>query len=166
MELHPYGQAWAASDLDRLLSLLADDVIYHSPLLIEPAFEGRDSVAAIFAIALDIFEDDQYTHDLGDERSHLLVADSRVLDKPIKTTTLLEFDAEGKIREIWMMARPLTAITALAEGIGKRAAELLRDPAMHEQSKPLAGVAATFERTAARVVGDLNRSTTEGSSDG
>ena len=53
MEPHPYRQAFEAQDVDRLLSLLADDVIYHSPIVTEPGFEGRDAAAAILAIALD-----------------------------------------------------------------------------------------------------------------
>ena len=161
MDLHPYAQAWAARDLDRLLSLLSDDVIFHSPFVSEPGFEGRDSTAVIFAIALDAFKDDQYTHDFGDERSRMLVANSRVLDTSIKTTTVLEFDVEGRIREIWMMVRPLIGLTALAQAVGQAIEG--RDPALHELSKPLVGLAAVIDRTAARLVGDLNRSTTTSS---
>ncbi len=51
MEPHPFRRAFEAQDLDRLLSLLADDVTYHSPIVAEPGFEGRDSAAAILAIA-------------------------------------------------------------------------------------------------------------------
>jgi ketosteroid isomerase-like protein len=31
METHPYQQAFADRDLDRLVALLADDVVFHSP---------------------------------------------------------------------------------------------------------------------------------------
>ena len=161
MELHPYGQAWAARDLDRLLSLLSDDVVFHSPFVSEPGFEGRDSVAVILAIALEAFKDDQYTHDFGDQHSRVLVANSRVFDTPLKTTTVLEFDPEGKIREIWMMVRPLTGLVALAEAVGKAIEDL--EPALYELSKPLVGAAAVIDRTAARLVGDLNRSMTTSS---
>ena len=158
-ELHPYGQAWAARDLDRLLSLFSDDVVFHSPWVSGPGFVGRDSVAAILAIALDVFKDVEFTHDLGDERSHVLVANSRVLDEPINATKVLEFDAEGKIREVWMMVRPLTGLAAVAEAIGQ--AIVGRDPIVHELSKPLAGLAAVMNRIAARLVDDLNLSTSQ-----
>jgi hypothetical protein len=160
MEPHPYQEAFAARDLDRLLSLLADDVIFHSPVINEP-FEGRDAAAAILAIAVDVLEETQYTHDLGDGRSHVLVADARALDEPIKTTTLLEFDADGKIREIWIMARPLTGVVALAEAVGRRAES--QAPVLSKPLDDLAAVTdrvAAFDRAAARVVGDLNRSAT------
>lgn len=154
MVLHPYAQAWAAHDLDSVLSLLSDDVIFHSPLINEPAFEGRDAVAVIFAIALGAFEEPRYTHDFGDEKSHVLVADTRVLDRPLKATWLLEFDSRARIREVWLMVRPLTGLAALAQAIGQAIEDLV--PEVYKHSRPLAGAAATFERTAARVVGELN----------
>lgn len=160
--MHPYAQAWVARDLDSLLRLLTDDVIFHSPLVNEPAFEGRDSVAVIFAIALDAFEDPRYTHDFGDESSHVLVADMRVLDRPLKTTWLLEFDREASIREVWLMVRPLTGLAALAEAIGLAIEN--RVPEVYEQSRRFTTEAAAFEGTAARVVAELNATMTKGPS--
>ena len=160
MEAHPFRQAFAARDRERLVSLLADDVSFHSPVISEPGFEGRDSAARALAIALDVFKDAQYTHDVGDDRSHLLVADARVLGKPIKTTWLLEFDADGKIREIWVMARPLPGVIAIVEAVRRHIRGRGRRSAMQALSKPLAALAAVTDRAAARMVRDLNRSTT------
>jgi hypothetical protein len=157
VEPHPYRQAFEARDLDQLVSVLADDVSFHSPVVSELGFEGRDSVAAFLPFVLDVFEDNQFTHDLGNERSHVLVANARVLGKPIKTTWLLEFDAEGKIREIWVMVRPLTALIAIAEAGGRR---FFRVPGVRVLSKPLAGLAAVTDRVAARLVENVNRATT------
>ena len=61
MEPHPYGQALAAHDLDRLAALLADDVVFHSPVINDPGFEGRDSVAALLAMILNAITVDEYT---------------------------------------------------------------------------------------------------------
>lgn len=162
MEPHPYRQAFAARDLDGLMSLLADDVILHSGLITGPGFEGHDAVAVMLTIILDVMKDDQYTHDLGDERSHLLVADSRVLDEPIKMTTLLEFNPEGKIHEIWLMTRPLRGTTRLLEAIARSIDGQVPDgSALHELAKPVAELAVVIDRAAARLIDDLNRSTTE-----
>jgi hypothetical protein len=162
MDPHPYRQAYEARDLDRLVSLLSDDVSFHSAIVTEQAFEGRDSVAAFIAIVLDFFEDNQFTHEFGDKRSHVLVANARVLDKPVKTTTLLEFDAEGKIREIWVMARPLTGVVAIAEAIGSQLATRRGPgggPALRALLKPLVGLAAVANWTGSRLIAALNRST-------
>jgi hypothetical protein len=163
MEPHPYRQAFAARDLDGLVALLADDVVFHSPVITDPGFEGRDSVAALHAIVLDAITDVEYTHEFGDEGAHILVANGRVLGKPIKATTLLEFNADGKIREIWAMVRPLTGVVAIAEAIGSELAKRRgpgRGPAVRALSKPLAGLAAVTERTGSRLIAALNRSTT------
>ncbi|HEX9970404.1 MAG TPA: nuclear transport factor 2 family protein [Acidimicrobiales bacterium] len=156
MTPHPYREAFAARDLDRVVSLLADDVTFHSPVMSE-SFEGRASAAAILAVALDVFAEPEYTHDLGDGRSHVLVADAHVLGKPVKTTTLLEHDADGKIGEIWLMSRPLTANAAIVEAVTRAVKD--RDPGLHDLSKPFADLAAMIDRAAAVLIGELNRST-------
>ena len=157
MDLHPFGQAWRARDLDRVLSMLSDDVIFHSPFVSEPAFEGRDAVAVIFAIAFQALEGDRYTHDFGDVRSRILVADSRVAGEPVKSTTVLELDAEGKVNEIWMMIRPVTGLALLAQAVGEAIHE--REPAVLELSTSLVGLAEVIDRTAAGLVGVLNNTT-------
>src|ERR671916_3529545 len=124
MEAHPYRQAFEARDLDRLAELLADDVSFHSPVISDPGFEGRQSATALLEIALDVLTDVEYTHELGARPAHVLVSNARVLGKPIKTTTMLEFAQDGKIREIWVMARPLAGVAAIAEAVGSRLAEL------------------------------------------
>ena len=160
MDPHPYRQAYEANDLERLVSLLADDVVFHSAIITEPGFEGRDSAAAFFAIVLDMFEDNQFTHEFADDRSHLLVADARVLDKPVMTTWRLEFDGEGKIREIWPMARPLIAAIAIAEAVGRAAERAGLGSEIRELAEQLAGPVADLDRVGRGAIADLNRTAT------
>jgi hypothetical protein len=96
MEPHPYRQAFADRNLDGLVALLADDVVFQSPDIAAPGFEGRGAVATLLAILLDVVTDVEYTHDLGDEGARILVNNGRVLSKPIKATTLLAFNATGR----------------------------------------------------------------------
>jgi hypothetical protein len=118
MEPHPYGQAFAARDLDRLGSLLADDVVFHTPDIAHPPFQGHDSVATVLAMVADAITEVEYTHEVGDESTHILVSDGRLLGKPIKVATVLGFDADGRIGEIWVMVRPLTGVVGIIEAIG------------------------------------------------
>ena len=161
MEPHLYREAFAARQPDRLLSLCADDVILHSPLASEPGFEGRDVVAIMLPIVLEVFSDTQYTHEFGDERSHMLVADSRVLDERIKIATLLELNTDGKISDIWLLARPLKAITTLLEAVGQVLDGSGPDgvSVVYDLAKPLAALGAASDRVNARLVDDLNHST-------
>jgi hypothetical protein len=162
MEPHPYGQALAARDLDGLVALLADDVVFHSPVINDPGFEGRKSVAALHAMILNAITVDEYTDELGDERTRILVANGRVLGKPIKGTYVLDLNADGKIREIWVMVRPLTGVVAIAEAIGSQLAERQgpgRRPAVRALSKVVAGMAAMTDRIGSGLIAALNRST-------
>ena len=160
MAPHPYRQAFAERDVDRVVELLADDVVFHSPVISEPAFQGRESVAVLTRVIFDRILDTDYTHEYGDERAHVLIADSRVLGKQVKATTLLEFNAEGKIREIWIMARPLVGATAIVEAIGSGLAEHQkpgRGRIISAVTKPLAGLAAMTDLVGSRVIAALNR---------
>ncbi len=161
MELHPYAQAFAAGDYDGILSLLADDVVFHSPVIGGAAFEGRSSTAALLEIVFREVKDVQYTHSFGDDRAQVAVADARVRGKPIKVTSLLELNPDGKVREIWVMARPLVGAVAIAEAIGSGIAQReapSRARALGVAMKPLAGMAAATDRIGSRLIASLNRS--------
>jgi hypothetical protein len=165
MEPHPYRLAFEARDHHGMVELLADDVVFHSPVITGPGFEGRDSVAALLEIVLREITDEEYIHEFGDDRTRILVANARVLGKPIKATTLLEHDAEGKIREIWVMARPLVGVVAIAEAIGSGLAgreKPGRRRVVRAVSKPLAGFAAITNRAGSRIIASLNRDTAKG----
>jgi hypothetical protein len=157
---HPYRRAFERGDRAPLLALLADDVVFHSPVIAEQGFEGRESVAVLLDIVFAAIGDVEYTHELGDERVRVLIANGRVLGKPIKSATLLEHDGNGRIREIWVMARPLTGAVAIAEAIGSQLAARRgrgRGPTVRVLTKPLAGLAALTERVGAGLIDALNR---------
>jgi SnoaL-like domain len=162
MESHPYRRAFEDRDLDRVVALLADDVVFHSPVISDPGFEGLGSVAALYAMDFDSFSDVEFTHEFGNEGARVLVATASVLSRPISATTLLEFNADGEIREIWVMVRPLTGVVAIAEAIGSQLAKH-RAPgggvALRVLLKPLVGLAALANGIGSRLIAALNRST-------
>lgn len=150
MPSHPYAQAFANRDVDAAVELFADDVVFHSPVIAEPGFQGRTSVAELLKIVFEVITDEEFFVDVGNDDIHLLVANARVLGNPIKTTTLLEYDANGLIREIWIMARPLVGVVAIAEAVGSGLAArggAGRGLAVQGLTKPLAGLAALTNRT-------------------
>jgi hypothetical protein len=159
---HPYRQAFLEKDLEAMRAQLADDVSFHSPVLGEPGFEGRESVMTLFGVVFDAVKDLSYTHEYGDAEACVLVGDAKVLGEPIKVTNLLEFDSDGKIREIWVMARPLTGLAAIAEAMGGGLAARQGDAArgaVRVATKPLRGLASLTERVGGRIVARLNRET-------
>ena len=161
MELHPYAQAFANGDHAGTVALLAEDVIFHSPVIGDTAFEGRASTAALLEIVYREISDVEYTHGFGDDGARVLVADARVRGKRVKVTTLLELASDGKVREIWVMARPLVGLVAIAEAIGSGIAEReapARARPLAIALKPLAGLAAATDRIGSRLIAAVNRS--------
>ena len=58
--LHTFSDAWNSHDLDRLMSFMADDCVFHAvvgPDVFGRSFCGRDAVRAGFEIAWKTFPD-------------------------------------------------------------------------------------------------------------
>ena len=161
MQSHPYAEALAQGDHARAVELLADDVKFHSPVVGDAVFEGRASTAALLEIVIREITEIEYTHGFGDQHAHVLVGDARVRGKPVKVTNLLELNADGKILEIWIMARPLVGLVAIAEAMGSGIAQRetpSRARALAMAMKPLVGLAAATDRIGSRFVAAFNRS--------
>jgi hypothetical protein len=114
--MHPFGTAVAAGDIDAALALLAEDVVFRSPVVHTP-YQGRDAVAPILHAVSQVFEDFRYTGEVGppDAASHVLVFRTRVGDREIEGIDLLHTGADGLVDELTVMVRPLSGALALAE---------------------------------------------------
>jgi hypothetical protein len=114
--MHPFGTAVAAGDIDAALALLAEDVVFHSPVVHQP-YRGRDAVAPILHAVSQVFLDFRYVDEIGaaDAASHVLVFRTRVGDREIEGIDLLHTGADGLVDELTVMVRPLSGTLALAE---------------------------------------------------
>lgn len=164
MDLHPYAEAFAAKDHPGAVAQLAEDVVFHSPVIGDTAFEGRAATAALLEIALREIHDVEYTHGYGTDDAHMMIGDATVRGKRVKVSMLLELASDGKVREIWVMARPLVGVVAIGEAIGSGIAQRQtpsRARALAIAAKPLAGLAAVTDRVGSRLIAALNRSVGE-----
>jgi hypothetical protein len=121
--MHPFGTAVVAGDIDAALALLAEDVVFHSPVVHRP-YQGRDAVAPILHAVSQVFEDFRYTGEIGapDAASHVLVFRTRVGNREIEGIDLLHTGADGLVDELTVMVRPLSGALALAEVMRARLA--------------------------------------------
>jgi hypothetical protein len=121
--MHPFGHAIVAGDIDAALALLAEDVVFHSPV-VHSAYQGREAVAPILHAVSQVFEDFRYTDEIGgpDAASHVLVFRTRVGDREIEGIDLLHTGADGLVDELTVMVRPLSGAMALAEVMRARLA--------------------------------------------
>lgn len=114
-----FRTAVEAGDFAALGELLADDVVFRSPVAFKP-YAGKPIVAAILRGVGRVFEDFRYVRELADadERGSALVFETVVNGVSINGIDLIRLDDAGLISELTVMVRPLSGANALAEAMG------------------------------------------------
>jgi hypothetical protein len=101
-----------------------DDLFVEEPRFVSPAvfkpYEGRDAMRAVLGAVVQIFEDFRYTDQIEDGDTAILIFEARVGDRQLNGVDILRFDADGKIRELMVMIRPLSALNAVVEGMAEK----------------------------------------------
>jgi 2,4-dienoyl-CoA reductase (NADPH2) len=115
-----------SGDLSELGQILHPKVVFHSPMAHTP-YPSAMVVGLILTTVSKVFEDFTYHREFvsADGLSVTLEFSARVGDKQLKGVDLIRFDAEGKIVEFEVMARPMSALQALGDEMGKRLAPYL-----------------------------------------
>lgn len=116
--MRAFREAVEAKDIDRLLSLMTEDVVFRSPVVHRP-YRGRDQVSAILHAVVRVFEDFRYEREIGAEGAsdHALVFRARVGDRELEGCDFVHLDADGLVDEFFVMIRPLSGAMALAEAM-------------------------------------------------
>lgn len=116
--MNPFRAAVEARDFDAAVALLADDVVFRSPVVFRP-YHGREVVGALLHAVSRVFQDFEYEREIGAEgdRDHALVFKARIGDREIQGCDFLHTDEDGKIDDFVVMVRPLSGAMALAEAM-------------------------------------------------
>ena len=112
-----FREAVEARDEQAMRALLADDVVFTSPVAFKP-YPGKAITSAILRGVLRVFEDFRYVRQLRDGSEEAYVFEATVDGLDITGCDFLHLDDEGKIDDIMVMVRPLSGATALAEAMG------------------------------------------------
>jgi len=113
-----FQQAMESADMDAIASVLAADIVFRSPVAHRP-YAGRDAVLPILRAVIDVFEGLRYTDRIESPNRTVLFFAARVGSREVEGIDALRLDAEGKVRELVVMIRPLSALNAVAEEIGR-----------------------------------------------
>lgn len=116
--MHSFRKAVEARDHAAMVELLAEDVVFTSPVVFRP-YEGKAATGAILAAALSVFEDFRYVRELAgpDGRDHALVFTARVGERRLDGCDFLHLDEDGRIDGLTVMVRPLSGALALKEAM-------------------------------------------------
>ena len=126
-EPHPFRRAAEAKDLELLTEALREDVVLHSPVLFR-GFEGRDVVIAVLGQVIEVLEDFRYTDELAGAGTVCLRFKARVGERELEGIDFLELDNQGRVAELTVFMRPLSALTAFNERMKERLQAAQRRP--------------------------------------
>ncbi|MEU4114166.1 nuclear transport factor 2 family protein [Kitasatospora sp. NPDC028055] len=117
--MHPFRAAVEADDHDAIEALLAEDVVFTSPVAFKP-YPGKAMTAAILRAVGRVFEDFHYVREINDPdgRDHALVFKATVDGREVHGCDFLHLDEDGLIDEFTVMVRPLSGAQALATAMG------------------------------------------------
>ena len=90
-------EAVEARDLAAIEAMLAEDVVFHSPVVFKP-YHGKAITAAILSTVIEVFENFRYVREIH--------------------------DADGRIVDFMVMVRPLRAAQALQQQMSARFAQI------------------------------------------
>lgn len=123
--MHPFRAAVEADDHERIAALLADDVVFRSPVAFKP-YHGRDMLAVILLAVSRVFEDFRYVREIGagGAADHVLEFEARIGDVTVNGADFLHTNEAGLIDDFAVMVRPLSAAQALAEAMGAQLAAM------------------------------------------
>ena len=126
--MHPFREAVEAHDEAAMAALLADDVVFTSPVAFKP-YHGKPITAAILRAVLRVFEDFRYIREIADTngRDHALVFVATVSGKKVTGCDFIHVNDAGLIDDFMVMVRPLSAANALAEAMGAQFDRIQRD---------------------------------------
>jgi hypothetical protein len=126
--MHPFRVKVEAGDIDGMVGLLAEDVVFHSPVVFRP-YQGRDAVATILRAAFETFEGLRYVREIGsdDASDHALVFQAGVAGRQVEGCDFIHVDESGAISEFTVMVRPLSGLLALGEAMKARLEAAARD---------------------------------------
>jgi hypothetical protein len=119
VEDHSLWQGARSRDDAGVVATLSDDVVLHSPAVIETHYSGRALVARIVRFAMRTIEDVSVTDQLhGGGESHALIIEGHIGTQPLQGCLYLHADDGGLVDELTLMLRPFHAMQAFVTAMG------------------------------------------------
>lgn len=111
-------------DMNILNELLADDVVFRSPVAFNP-YPGKPVVTFILTNVVQIFENFTYHREFYTEDGLNVVLEfsANVGEKKLKGIDMIQFNEQGQIIDFEVMLRPKSGLEALAVKMGERIAK-------------------------------------------
>ena len=135
--MQQFRQAVEARDEEAIAALLAEDVVFTSPVAFTP-YPGKATTAAILRAVLRVFEDFHYVREIADidGQDSALIFKAVVSGKQVNGCDFLHVNDEGLIDDFTVMVRPLSAAVAVSEAMGAQFDRVQREAAAAAANHP------------------------------
>jgi SnoaL-like domain len=119
MKSDAFRRAAESKEFSKLEELFSEDVVFRSPAVFKP-YSGHDALKVLLGAVIEIFEDFRYLDQVETGDTAVLIFEARVGDRELNGVDILRFGEDGLIAEMMVMIRPLSALNALVEEMGRR----------------------------------------------
>ncbi|WP_286930613.1 MULTISPECIES: nuclear transport factor 2 family protein [Aeromicrobium] len=118
----------ATGSLAGVEDLLADDVVFRSPVAHKP-YPGKAITTAILNGVARVFEDLRYVGSIEEGNRSALLFETRIGDVIVNGCDFITTNDEGLITEFTVMVRPMSGATALMEAMAAEFPQIQADAA-------------------------------------
>ena len=110
--------AMEARNAEAIVDAFAPDAVFHSPLTEKLTFRGREQIAALTDVILEVFKDFRYTEELFAENEGFLISRAQLDGIDIEMVDHIRLGVDGKIQDSTVFMRPVPAGAAALRLIG------------------------------------------------
>ena len=115
MTRHPFEHVSSTEPtVERFATLLAPDVVFHSPVFIHPV-RGRDLAAELLETVHAIFGVPIYRIRMSNGSDTVLLLDGEVDGKTLQAAVVIRDGPRGLIQDLTVLMRPLPVVRRFAE---------------------------------------------------
>ena len=118
-EPHPFRLAAESKDVELMTQTLREDVVLHSPILF-CGFEGREVVGQVLTHVAATLEGLTYVDEVHEGDSVVLRFKAKVGELELEGIDYLTLDSDGRVADLTVFMRPLSAINAFNEAMKAR----------------------------------------------
>jgi len=122
---HPFAAAISARDHAALVETLASDVVIYVAVSNVP-FEGRETVGELYSSVIASFEYVEVVDEFSAGDTYAFFWRGRMNGRFVEGVDRLRLDPEGRVKEITVIARPLSGVATFLTAIGARFARRRR----------------------------------------
>jgi hypothetical protein len=113
----PFRAAVESKDFGQVVDALAPSVKFRSPVVFGP-YEGRDAVAGLLHVVGQVLAPRlAYQWQVRQGDREVLCFTSQVGDREVEGVDLVRYDDQGRVTELVVMMRPLSALVAIRDAV-------------------------------------------------